>query len=230
MSGLLLIGSVCSAKKPKVIEKCDISLKKCTVRMTCGLALHDYRISCKEELYGRTNDTCSELCQLATISLANTAEGKEYLNCDCADNTYCNLLRNRTKACHPEMEQEMAKTGSCRISELYCKADPRCVESWNYYRYLCETAFIGKSCSSRCNTSLAILSRDGVNVRQCECEPNVSYDRCRTEQKNVLKLCSGVSSSPVSFGGLAQLCLNVINVMVCSLWSLWPTLWSPLQR
>ena len=216
---ILTFGTVCLSKKQRVVEKCDISLKKCTVRMTCGLALHDYRISCKEELYGRTNETCSELCQLATISLANTIEGNEYLNCDCADNTYCNILRNRTKACYPEMEKEMAKSRSCRISELYCKADPRCVESWNYYRYLCESTLAGKTCSARCNTSLTILARDGVNVRDCSCDRNdSSYDRCRTDQKNVLKLCSGMSSSPVTASD-ALFYINMINVMSWALWS-----------
>ena len=192
---VLIINCMCFAAKHPIVENCDLSLKKCTVRMTCGLALHDYRISCKQELYGKTNTSCSELCQLSIISLANTAEGFDYLNCDCADNTYCNLIRNRTKSCYPEVDPV---SKSCRVTELYCKADPSCVEAWNYFRYLCEQMFVGKECTKRCNDSLAILTRNrvGVNVRDCSCDQiDSSYQKCRSEQNNLQKLCYGTDVS-----------------------------------
>ena len=220
LTSLLIINCMCFAVKHSIVENCDLSLKKCTVRMTCGLALHDYRISCKQELYGKTNTSCSELCQLAIISLANTAEGYDYLNCDCADNTYCNLIRNRTKSCYPEVDPV---SKSCRISELYCKADPTCVEAWNYYRYLCDKTFVGKECTKRCNDSLAILMRHrvGVNVRDCSCDQSdSSYDKCRTEQNNLQKLCYGTDvtnssmvSSAVSNGD-TFFCFNLFYMIL----------------
>ena len=205
---VLMFVRICFAVKHTVDENCEISLKKCTVRMTCGLALHDYRISCKQELYGKTNTSCSELCQLAIISLSYTAEGYDYLNCDCAENTYCNLIRNRTKSCYPEVDPVAKK---CRISELYCKADPSCVEAWNYYRYLCEQTFSGKECTKRCNNSLSILMRHrvGVNVRDCSCDQNdSSYDKCRTEQNNLQSLCFGTEMTNTS---MPSSCVSNVN-------------------
>jgi growth arrest-specific protein 1 len=180
----------------QIVENCDISLKKCTNKMTCGLALHDYRISCKQELYGRSNTSCSEICQLSVISLANTAEGYEYLNCDCADNEYCNLIRERTKSCYPEVD-ESAKL--CRVSELYCKADSTCLEALNYFNHLCGKTLNGKECTKRCNNSLSILMRHraGVNMKECICDGDTNYyKKCLSEKRNIFRQCYGIDYRP----------------------------------
>lgn len=121
--------------------------------MSCGMALHDYRISCKQELYG-VSKNCSELCQLAIISLASTPEGYDYLHCDCAKNDYCKLIRNRTQSCNPKRNSK-EPIETCRGAELFCRADPVCNTSYDYYRRSCAELVRGKTkeCSRRCNNT-----------------------------------------------------------------------------
>ncbi|RWS02245.1 Growth arrest-specific protein 1-like protein, partial [Dinothrombium tinctorium] len=177
---------------PASKSNCDIALKKCTIRMPCGMALHDYRISCKQELYGLTK-SCSEHCQLAIVSLATTAEGFEYLYCDCADNEYCKLIRRRTQSCDPRVKNNASHRKPCKNAEVFCKANDICNEAYEHYKYICKDAIRGIECSKRCNNSISILWRQkaGMDLRNCSCEKqDIS---CMKESENIMKLCYGLN-------------------------------------
>lgn len=186
--------------------ECTAALSKCTRQMTCGMALHDYRISCKQELYGSVTN-CSELCQLAMISLVQTSEGNEYLNCDCGNNDYCRLVRNRTKLCYPRSKTAIREQiQSCKGAELYCKSDSTCSNSYEYYRGHCKNLLSGKTreCSRRCNSTINLLYRQkyGNFLKNCTCDSN-SSSRCKREKENIMRYCikvEGYKASHVSRG------------------------------
>lgn len=186
--------------------ECTAALSKCTRQMTCGMALHDYRISCKQELYGSVTN-CSELCQLAMISLVQTSEGNEYLNCDCGNNDYCRLVRNRTKLCYPRSKTAIREQiQSCKGAELYCKSDSTCSNSHEYYRGHCKNLLSGKTreCSRRCNNTINLLYRQkyGNFLKNCTCDSN-SSSRCKREKENIMRYCikvEGYKASHVSRG------------------------------
>ncbi|RWS26141.1 growth arrest-specific protein 1-like protein [Leptotrombidium deliense] len=169
--------------------------------MPCGMALHDYRISCKQELYGLSKH-CSELCQLAIISLATTSEGFEYLYCDCADNDYCRLIRRRMQSCDPRAHaknrlDQNSHLIPCKGAEQYCKSNDQCNEAFTHYMYMCKNAIDGVECSRKCNNSISILWRQkaGVNLRNCSCEKTDTACVKRTE--NIMKLCYGLTDFQV---------------------------------
>lgn len=171
---------------------CTIALGKCTRRMSCGIALHDYRISCKQELYG-VSKNCSELCQLSIISLASTPEGYDYIHCDCAQNEYCRLTRQRTEPCNPKRNNRQ-EVDMCRGAELVCRADTVCNTSYDYYKRHCNDLIKGRTreCSRRCNNTVSLLWRQkaGHSLRNCTCEKGST--KCRRERESVMRSCIGL--------------------------------------
>lgn len=99
-----------SSSSSQISGSCELALRKCSKQIACGLTLHDYRLSCKQVLYG-TGKNCTDICQLAIASLLSTPEGQQYLTCDCGQNDYCRQIRARTAACN-------AKNGGSIISQL----------------------------------------------------------------------------------------------------------------
>ena len=171
---------------------CEYAHGKCTRRMACGVAFHDYKISCKQELYGLTKN-CSELCQLSMISLASTPEGYDYLHCDCEANDYCKLVRQRTEPCNPRKNSRQ-EIVMCKGAELFCRADTVCNTSYDYYRRHCNDLIQGKTrvCSRQCNNTVALLWRQkaGHSFKTCTCEKGSS--RCRREREAIMKSCLGL--------------------------------------
>lgn len=77
-----------SSSQPQISGSCEMALRKCSKQISCGMTLHDYKLSCKQIIYG-AGKNCTEICQLAIASLLSTPEGAQYLNCDCGNNDYC---------------------------------------------------------------------------------------------------------------------------------------------
>ena len=48
----------------QITGSCELALRKCSKQIACGMTLHDYRLSCKQMLYGAVRN-CTEICQLA---------------------------------------------------------------------------------------------------------------------------------------------------------------------
>lgn len=171
---------------------CEQAHGKCTRRMACGVAFHDYKISCKQELYGLTKN-CTELCQLSLISLASTPEGYDYLRCDCESNEYCKLVRQRTESCNPRRNNRQ-EIVMCKGAELFCRADTVCNTSYDYYRRHCSDLIQGRTrtCSRQCNNTAALLWRQkaGHSFKTCTCEKGAS--RCRREREAIMKSCLGL--------------------------------------
>lgn len=99
-----------SSSSSQISGSCEMALRKCSKQIACGMTLHDYRLSCKQVLYG-TGKNCTEICQLSIASLLSTPEGQQYLTCDCGPNEYCRNIRARTAACN-------AKNAGSIISQL----------------------------------------------------------------------------------------------------------------
>ncbi|KAI1295379.1 hypothetical protein HDE_05651 [Halotydeus destructor] len=173
---------------------CTHALFKCSRRMSCGMSLHDYRISCKPELSGKVAN-CSETCQLAIVSLATITEGHDYLHCDCAKSDYCRTVRNRTQSCNPKRLPKEGDHDTCRKAELFCRADQVCNASFDYYRRSCSDLIRGKTkeCSKRCNNTIALLWRQksGTPLKNCSCDKG--FRSCRKEREAIMRTCLGLS-------------------------------------
>lgn len=114
----------------QISGSCELALRKCSKQIACGMTLHDYRLSCKQVLYG-TGKNCTEICQLAIVSLLSTPEGQQYLNCDCGSNDYCKQVKNffLLTFCKKKKYIKLTiaifyfpkKTDSCTNSSMQCK-------------------------------------------------------------------------------------------------------------
>lgn len=201
---------------------CTIALGKCTRRMSCGIALHDYRISCKQELYG-VSKNCSELCQLSIISLASTPEGYDFIHCDCAQNEYCRLTRQRTEPCNPRKNNRQ-EVDMCRGAELVCRADTVCNTSYDYYKRHCNDLIKGRTreCSRRCNNTVSLLWRQkaGHSLRNCTCEKGSI--KCRRERESVMRSCIGLEGFKAGYtsSSSARRSINIINTFESCMLSL----------
>lgn len=192
---LLFVYTTILIAQPKFNLNCDVALKQCTSDMTCGMILHDYRISCKQELSGVRVDNCSEICQLSIVSLVTISQGRNYLHCDCSNYDYCKTVRNRMQNCYEQVNLPIADTKniqarSCRVTEMYCQANSQCLQALDYYKQLCESAIQGNECTRRCNHSISLLKRQrwGHDITQCVCDGG-NADKCLIEKNNIQNLC-----------------------------------------
>ena len=192
---LLFVYTTILTAQHKSDLNCSVALENCSSDMTCGMILHDYRISCKQELFGSRVDDCSQTCQLSIVSLVTTTHGKNYLNCDCNHNYYCETVRIRMRHCYervnlPTNNIKNTQPRSCKITEMYCRANSQCLQALGYYKQLCKSAFQGNECTEKCNHSISLLKKQrwGHDITQCICNGE-NANQCLKEKKNIRRLC-----------------------------------------
>ena len=183
-------------------EQCKTAQSKCMAQLGCGMALHNYLMSCGELIHGQTN-RCSSACKKAIISLLSTQdqEGENLMTCDCQGNQFCRLQKDRLEVCSNDVMTAMATindpraTINCSLADLICSADTTCLTALDYYKRHCGKLFSGTKCTARCNNSLTILYRQvkARKLRTCQCDGQEQYD-CNTVRHNTQTLCFGRSN------------------------------------
>ncbi|XP_054158399.1 growth arrest-specific protein 1-like [Oppia nitens] len=169
---------------------CELALPKCTGHQDCGLALHDFRIGCRSELFGRQSDDnnnnnnngCTDECRISVLRLTKSALGVNYLYCRCGESSYCNLIQKRLKRCYPQSSSSsQSDMTDCHTIELYCRADANCAQLWSTYRDACGPVVVVNSnngndglCDGKCVDSFDVLSNEiamqfGTDLLKCRC-------------------------------------------------------------
>jgi hypothetical protein len=121
---------------------CDFAISYCAKKTNCNLALHDFRISCKNEINGLV-EICSQPCQSSIITLLAIEEGNQYLNCVCINNSHCDLFKERIKVCDKwlmnrelNINKLMDNHKSCYVNQVFCASNSICNLKYQNYRYL----------------------------------------------------------------------------------------------
>ncbi|GBM30996.1 Growth arrest-specific protein 1 [Araneus ventricosus] len=174
-------------------QDCELARAKCAYRASCYKSLHSYMVDCADVLAGRTT-RCPYACQRALISLTSTEFGLSLSTCDCGDNEFCKLSKERIEVCRPEVSHATADDTvvSCSVAKWICAADTLCSTALDYYHRLCRPMFHGRKCTPRCNNSLAILDRQekASKLKDCYCDGSEDFP-CLNIKRNTQKLCYG---------------------------------------
>ncbi|PRD27076.1 UNVERIFIED_CONTAM: Gas1 [Trichonephila clavipes] len=190
--GSLMFWSVASNTLPGP-EDCVDARARCSYRGSCYKSLHSYMVDCADVLAGRTT-RCPFACQRALISLTSTEIGLALSTCDCGENEFCRLSKERIEVCRPEVSHATADDTvvSCSVAKWICAADNLCSTALDFYHRLCRSMFHGRKCTPRCNNSLAILDRQekASKLKDCYCDGREDFP-CRTIKMNTQRLCYG---------------------------------------
>ncbi|GFU03916.1 hypothetical protein NPIL_398301 [Nephila pilipes] len=174
-------------------EDCEVARTRCGYRAGCYSALHSYMVDCADVLAGRTTK-CPLACQKALISLTSTEFGLALSACDCGENEFCRLSKERIEVCRPEVSHATADDTvvSCSVAKWICGADVLCSTALDYYHRLCRSMFHGRKCTPRCNNSLAILDRQvkASKLKDCYCDGKEDFP-CHVIKMNTERLCYG---------------------------------------
>ncbi|KAF2360824.1 hypothetical protein FHG87_008422 [Trinorchestia longiramus] len=175
---------------PRAPESCEVSNIKCALRSGCGMALQKYMLDCADLINGNSEE-CDVHCKDSLLILTSTSEGRALMECTCSDQ-YCRETKSRVEVCREEVVQARAHTGSysCRLAHLVCTADTSCATAISYYDKYCRRMFSGRSCSARCNNSIAILQRQekAARLETCKCDGSEPFD-CTGIKRNMARLC-----------------------------------------
>lgn len=186
----------CAEARTQLNESCDIVKSKCSSRVGCGMALHNFFLGCNDLLYGDTTE-CSVQCTRALISLLSTEDniGVGFTECDCEGDENCEVRKQRIEVCTTSVLEAIktlndSSVVSCTLARWLCEADSSCLTALTYYINHCESLLEGITCTSRCNNSLSILYRQtkAAKLINCSCEGNEEFDCVRIRQ-NTERLC-----------------------------------------
>lgn len=171
-------------------DSCEVSNIKCALRTGCGMALQKYMLDCADLINGHT-DGCDSHCRDSLLILTSTSEGRALMDCECT-NDYCRATKARLEVCRAQVLSAGAQDGalSCRLAHLVCTADNLCATAIAYYDKFCRRMFSGRSCSPRCNNSIAILQRQqqARRLETCECDGTEPF-ACADIKSNMARLC-----------------------------------------
>lgn len=177
-------------------ESCDIVKSRCSARVGCGMALHNFFLGCNDLMYGDTTE-CSVECTRTLISLMSTEDeiGIGFMECDCEGDESCELRKKRVEVCTTTVLEAIktlndSSVVSCTLARWLCEADSSCLTALNYYITYCESLLEGITCTPRCNNSLSILYRQpkAAKLINCSCEGNEEFD-CVKIRQNTERLC-----------------------------------------
>lgn len=148
---------------------------------------------------------CLPRCRRALISLLSTedGEGEQFMTCDCQGEEFCVEQRQRLDVCGREVMSSLRAALDdttpidCSLAEMICEADTSCQAALDYYRDHCRQLFDGKTCSKRCNNSIAILHRQdkGRKLATCHCDGSEGYN-CPALRHHTQRLCYPYPTPP----------------------------------
>ena len=177
-------------------ESCDIVKSRCSSRVGCKMALHNFFMGCNDLLYGDTTE-CTVQCTRALISLLSVEDriGVGFTDCDCEGEESCELRKSRVEVCTGTVLEAIktlndSSVVSCSLARWLCEADSSCLVALTYYINHCESLLDGIKCTIRCNNSRSILYRQekAAKLINCACEGNEEFD-CVTIRQNTERLC-----------------------------------------
>ena len=184
---------------------CGVAQARCMSNIGCGMALHNFAQYCSPLIHSET-DECTTRCKSALISLvgagrderadAGAGAGEAFMTCDCEDNEYCTVQKQRVSVCTSAVLRDIVHVYdditpiSCSLAELVCAADTSCLTALDYYQRHCVRLLRGDRCTARCNNSVAILyrQRKARKLRDCYCDGTEDYD-CPTLRRNMRNKC-----------------------------------------
>ncbi|GIY18386.1 hypothetical protein CEXT_780501 [Caerostris extrusa] len=227
LCGSLMLGSVVATNTFSGLQDCDFARSKCAYRSSCYKALHSYMVGCADVLAGRTTK-CPFACTRALISLTSTEYGLSLSTCDCGENEFCRLSKERIEVCRPEVSHAIADDTvvSCSVAKWICAADTLCSTALDFYHRLCRPMFHGRKCTPRCNNSLAILDRQekATKLKDCFCDGSEDFP-CRNIRKYTQRLCYGkhdweedfhyipLTTPKTHSGSSAVTCHSLLNIL-----------------
>lgn len=141
---------------------------------------------------------CSQSCKDAYYKLLGTSEGRNYLGCDCGNDSICNMTsQNFTNTCfngsrplpppRPTLGPTLCTPTSVAIA---CNQDSTCAPLLTAYNSACRFAFQGINCSQQCRQSLSVVLQDPIGKRfedpQCGCGSDAA---CVQISQNLMRAC-----------------------------------------
>ncbi|OQV22683.1 hypothetical protein BV898_03512 [Hypsibius exemplaris] len=181
---------------------CVSARHRCLARETCKKALITVTDQCATVAAasnsGSSVDHCPAGCRNALAVLLQNEHGAPLLHCRCQGHEVCLAVRHRLEqTCRPEvtllLRQLETKNApvSCRIAEAVCSSDVSCSTALEYHHSLCQKAFRGQFCTTRCKNSYEILysQEKAEKLKDCHCEEGTDANACNRRRKNAAELC-----------------------------------------
>lgn len=213
-------------------KNCDDVQQLCARRIGCGMALQNFFIGCKDNLFGEDTSVCSIPCKRALISLLSSEDdaGLDFINCNCSGDAYCLARKQSIEVCSKDVLDAISSVDdqttvvSCTLAKWICEADSSCLTALDFYRSLCGKLFLGKKCTERCNNSVTILYQQekAQKLQNCECDGSELYD-CKSVRYHTDVLCFNKVYQVKDVNGGADLCISrlCVTLLIATMFWCW---------
>lgn len=164
---------------PRLQLSCSEAFERCNLRDACRPAYEAYRIECNDLINNKTNE-CSPKCIKALISLRSWEDSDDLINCDCEDDDFCLMSKQKVQLCKPQVDKALDKNTivSCSTARSICAAATGCSSALDHYYEKCRSLLTSHYCSRSCNNSLTILytRSEAKKLINCYCDGTEDFE------------------------------------------------------